>query len=248
MTLEVSIGNMSFAYRSSDGSHLPIFSNVTLSLRGGSIVGVVGRNGSGKSTLFNLIRGRIAPDMGNIGIRLDKLQDCRAISALAMVSLVTQLPDSSLCPTMTIFENYALVRSAGKWSTRLVFARAEREACRNLVAVAGMGLERNVDEQIRFLSGGQKQALSVLLALSLDRSILLMDEPTAALDHFSAVSVLNIAAGYGRKNNGIVAIISHKIDELLSVCDELVVVGNGEARQFTRQDIEWTVAGIQSLL
>lgn len=244
MTTLVSIENLSFAYRGDDGGTVPVFRDITLRLAGGgTILGVVGRNGSGKSTLFDLIRGRITPDSGSI-----RIQGAPQSGYPRMVSLVTQRPDASLCPTMTVLENFALVRTAGKWSMRLAFGRGQREECRKLVARAGMGLERDVDEQVRFLSGGQKQALAVLFALSMERAVLLMDEPTAALDHVSAAAVLRLAAEYGRTRNGAVAIISHKIDELLPICDGLVVVGDGVIQHFSKEDVEWTVSGIQALL
>lgn len=248
MTIKITFENMSFAYRTVNNGKVPVFRETSLTLPGGGIIGVIGRNGSGKSTLFDLIRGRIKPDTGTIHIHRDKQLQKQTSNAPTMVSLVTQRPDASLCPTMTILENYALVCSPARWSPRWAFNSSQRQACRRLVSTANMGLERNIDEQARFLSGGQKQALAVLFALSLERSILLMDEPTAALDHISATTVLNLAAEYGKQNNGIVAIISHRLEELLEVCDTLVVVGGGGLKQMTAQDVTWTLDGVRSLL
>lgn len=247
MMMEISIENLYFSYRGHGDADILVFHDVSLTLGGGNIVGVVGRNGSGKTTLFDLIRGRITPTSGTVSIKFDD-QTRQRQDSRAMISLVTQRPDASLCPTMTIFENYALVRTAGKWSARWAFGRAERERCRSIVSLADMGLERNIDEQVRFLSGGQKQALAVIFALSMERSILLMDEPTAALDHISSAIVLNLAAQYGRAQKGVVAIISHKIEDIISLCDSLIVVGSGRSVHFAKKNVEWTASGIKQLI
>ena len=240
----VSLRNVTFSYGAGGGSTaVPVFEGLNISMEAGQTIGIVGRNGSGKSTLFKLIRGVLTPDTGQVSFF-----SAGALNARPVVSLVSQKPDASLGPTMTVFENYLLARHGGKPSLRWAFTKKARKRCRDLVVRAEVGLDDKLDEQIRFLSGGQQQALSVLLGLMMDNPILLMDEPTAALDPLSADKVLDLAAEHVRERQGLVVIVSHRLAELLPRCDSIIILSGRKAEHRHRQESEWTMEAFRQAL
>lgn len=245
--IAVSIKNLRFSYKATDGTEVPIFKDINLSLRARQIIGIVGRNGSGKTTLLNLIRGMACPDAGIISVFSSTIVQDGTLRSKPSATLITQKPDASLGPSMTVFENYIFAKYGNNPSLRWAFRRKEKESCRNLISEAGIGLELKLDEQVRFLSGGQQQVLSVLFGLSSCNRLLLMDEPTASLDPISADCVLNLAVNYCRTWQGLVMIVSHKINELLPRCDALIVIGHGQAKYIDRQSTEWAVDAIHHL-
>ncbi len=245
----VSLRDVTFSYGADgDTTAIPVFTGLNLSIKTGQTVGIVGRNGSGKSTLLKLIRGALAPDTGRVALFSRMVAEAGVLHSRPKVSLISQRPDASLGPTMTVFENYLLARHGSRPSLRWAFTRKEREKCLALVRRAGVSLEDKLDEQIRFLSGGQQQALSVLLGLMLDDPILLMDEPTASLDPISADKVLDLAAEYVRERQGLATIVSHRLAELLPRCDSIIILIDGKAEHRYRHDSEWTMEAFRQAL
>lgn len=247
MHAAVEIESVSFSYHfgAANGS-VQVFDSLSLSLLSGQVTGIAGRNGSGKSTLFQLIRGALLPDTGAIRVHSKSVSHHGKSFVKPPVTLIAQKPSSSLCPSMTVFENYIFASKGRSPSIRWAIRGSEKQSCKTLLRQAEIGLESKLDEQVRFLSGGQQQALSVMLGLMGETPVLLMDEPTASLDPVSAEHVMELATQFGRQNGGTVAIVSHRLEELIQRCDRIAVIANGKARILSNNDDHWSVETLRS--
>lgn len=189
----------------------------------------VGANGSGKSTLLNLIAGSIYPDGGRItlhGRDIKKLPDYRRSRWIARVF---QNPLLGTAASLTVLDNFrmAALRRSVKWirpGTDRAFVRYVQER----VASLGMGLEDKLAQSMGTLSGGQRQALTLLMTVMTDVDILLLDEPSAALDPRSARQVMEIAERIISENKLTALLVTHNISEALRYGNRLIQMENGQ--------------------
>ena len=213
------ISNLCFSYGNETES--PVFQNSNISVEGSRIIGLVGINGCGKSTLLKLIKGDLVAQEGNISV-------CELpVTKLPNVSFITQQAIDNIFPKLTVFENYILFHNRNKSSFLLFDNKNNRQLCKEAIKAAGMGLENRLDEQVRFLSGGQQQALGIMLACDVTSPILLMDEPTASLDVFVAEKVLKIAIDEIRKKKGLLIFTSHNLHDIIRYTEHIIVIQKG---------------------
>lgn len=213
------ISNLRFSYGNETES--PVFQNSNISVEDSRIIGLVGINGCGKSTLLKLIKGDIIAQEGNISV-------CELpVTKLPNVSFITQQAIDNIFPKLTVFENYMLFHNRNKSSFLLFDKKNNRQVCKEAIKAAGMGLENRLDEQVRFLSGGQQQALGIMLACDVTSPILLMDEPTASLDVFVAEKVLKIAIDEIRKKKGLLIFTSHNLHDIIRYTEHIIVIQKG---------------------
>ncbi len=224
----IRIQNVDFAYRLQGGVRFGVLKNTTFSVPYGQIVGLVGRNASGKSTLLSVLRGFLVPQSGilTIGSKIIFKSGKRLDSP--DISLITQRADAGLAPTMTVFENYVLASKTRHQCLTWAYSKRTKDQCAILLKKAGMGLENKMEEQTRFLSGGQQQALSVLLSIDNTDSVLLLDEPTASLDAFSGSRILDLAITAMLSKSGSVILVSHRLHDIIERCQRIVVLNRGE--------------------
>src|SRR6185436_9916764 len=166
---------------------------VSLEIEEGSFVIVIGTNGSGKSTLLNAVAGSFVVDRGSISIAGSDVTRWPEHRRAAMIGRVFQNPFSGTAPSMTVAENLALAarRGLGRGLGRLLPARIHKEL-RDRVATLNMQLETRLHNPIGTLSGGQRQALTLLMATWRRPELLLLDEHTAALDPKSADQIVRL--------------------------------------------------------
>ena len=213
------ISNLCFSYGNETDS--PVFKNCNLLVEDSRIIGLVGINGNGKSTLLKLIKGDLSAQEGNISI-------CeQPVTELPNVSFITQQAIDNIFPKLTVFENFILFHNRNKSSFILFDNKDNRQLCKEAIKAAGMGLENRLDEQVRFLSGGQQQALGIMLACDVTSPILLMDEPTASLDFFVAEKVFKIAIDEIRKKEGLLIFTSHNLNDIIRYTEHIIVIQNG---------------------
>lgn len=223
----VRMQDVMFAYRLQGGARFDVLNGTTFTIPYGQNVGLIGRNASGKSTLLSILRGFLVPESGDVQIGSAVVSTKGRLVNRPKVSLISQRADAGLAPTMTVFENYALTAGDGVTGLKWAYSKRVKEQCRRLLSKAGMGLEDKVDEQVRFLSGGQQQALSVLLAIEYPEAVLLLDEPTAALDAFVAERVLNLAFSEMRSRRGTVVLVSHRVRDVAERCQRVIALQGG---------------------
>ena len=228
---------ISFAYIGANRIPVPVLRGLTLNLNYGQIVGLVGRNGSGKTTLLQVLCGRLKPQTGDVAVGSTTVVRSGRLVTRPRLAVISQRPDSSLAPTMSVYENYILASRTSPLNLRWSYSARNVMSCRELLARAGMGLEDKLKEQTRFLSSGQQQALAIMLAMLSDDPILFMDEPTAALDPISAAKILALAIFEIKQKQGCLVLVSHRIRDILEVCNRILILRNGVITQDISSDV-----------
>lgn len=170
-----------------------LFDGFSLSVNDGEFVSVVGSNGSGKTTILNIISGNLTSDSGTIMLDGEDMSKKPAYKRAAGIARVFQNPSMGTCSKMTIFENMSLADNKAK-SFNLSFGLNKKrfDFYRDSLRVLGMGLEDRMDAAAGTLSGGQRQALALIMATLYTPKLLLLDEHTAALDPRSADTVMQL--------------------------------------------------------
>ena len=201
---------------------------IDLSIEKGEFISVIGSNGAGKSTLLNVLAGEIRPTEGRIFIDgVDRSSEAVWRRA-GRVARVFQSPNDGVCPLLTIEENLALAAHRGH-SRRLGWAlgKNRREAFRELLSRARMGLENRLGEQVSRLSGGQRQALSLLMSVQGGSSILLLDEHLAALDPGAARLISEMTLSLVEKQGLTTLMVTHSMRDAINFGHRLLMLHQG---------------------
>lgn len=202
---------------------------INLHLNEGDFVTVIGGNGAGKSTMLNMVAGVYPVDCGNIvidGVDVTRLPEYKRAKYLGRVF---QDPMTGTAADMQIEENLALAARRGK--TRLLrvgITAKERKEYKELLKILDLGLEERLTAKVGLLSGGQRQALTLLMATLKKPKVLLLDEHTAALDPKTAKKVLDITEEIVQKNNLTTIMITHNMADAIRVGNRLIMMNNGK--------------------
>ena len=207
----------------------PALRELSLHLAPGDFVTVIGSNGAGKSTLFNAVAGSILTDCGSIvldGRDITMLPDYRRSK---FIGRMFQDPLRGTAPHMTIEENLALayLRASGHTSPFSVVSKADRAEFRARLAQLGLGLEDRMKQPVGLLSGGQRQALTLLMATLVTPKLLLLDEHTAALDPATAEKVLDLTKTIVAEKGITCMMITHNIASALALGDRTLMMADG---------------------
>jgi len=202
---------------------------INLNLKDGDFVTVIGGNGAGKTTLMNMVAGVYPVDEGHIvidGVDVTRLPEYKRAKYLGRVF---QDPMTGTAATMQIDENLALAARRGRpRGLKTGISSAERESYKELLKTLDLGLEERLTSKVGLLSGGQRQALTLLMATLKKPKLLLLDEHTAALDPKTAKKVLDITEEIVAKNNLTTIMITHNMADALRVGNRLVMMNNGK--------------------
>ena len=202
---------------------------LNLTLNEGDFVTVIGGNGAGKSTMLNAVAGTWFVDEGQIlidGTDVTKLPEHKRAAYLGRVF---QDPMTGTAATMGIEENLALAKRRGKLrSLRSGITKAEREEYRELLKVLGLGLEDRLTSKVGLLSGGQRQALTLLMATLKKPKLLLLDEHTAALDPKTAAKVLEITEMIVNRDHLTTLMITHNMQDAIAHGNRLIMMMEGK--------------------
>ena len=201
---------------------------VTLHLSPGDFVTVIGGNGAGKSTLMNSIAGTFRVDAGSIVIAGTDITKGPEHKRAKYIGRVFQDPMMGTAAGMMIEENLAIAARRGnaprlRWS----FSKAQRERFRELLAGLDLGLEDRLESKVGLLSGGQRQALTLLMATMAEPKLLLLDEHTAALDPKTAEKVLDITKSIVEKRKLTTLMITHNMKDALRLGNRLIMMHEG---------------------
>lgn len=205
-------------------------SGVNLHLAPGDFVTILGSNGAGKSTLFNAIAGSFPVDQGTVtldGRDITRLPDYKRSK---FIGRLFQDPLRGTAPNMTIEENMALayLRASEQRSPFSIVTRADRAEFRDRLAQLGLGLEDRMEHPVGLLSGGQRQALTLLMATLVTPRLLLLDEHTAALDPATAEKVLALTRQIVRDNGITCLMITHSIPSALDLGNRTIMMNDGQ--------------------
>ena len=205
-------------------------SGLNLYLAPGDFVTILGSNGAGKSTMFNAIAGTFQPDSGTVildGKDITRLPDYKRSK---FIGRMFQDPLKGTAPNMTIEENLALayLRASKARSPFSMVSSAERKEFREKLAQLGLGLENRMDTVVGLLSGGQRQALTLLMATLVTPKLLLLDEHTAALDPATAEKVLALTKQIVAENAITCLMITHNVQSALQLGNRTIMMKDGQ--------------------
>lgn len=201
---------------------------LSLSISEGEFLTVIGSNGAGKSTLLNTIAGEILPTSGTIMIDDDNVSQKPSFARANAVARVFQDPLAGTCGDLTVAENMALAQARGhKRGFKKALSRARRESFRDLVAGLKLGLENRLDTPMAALSGGQRQAISLLMATLSPLKILLLDEHTSALDPKTADFVMDLSKRIIAEHKLTALMVTHSLQQALDVGTRTVMLHEG---------------------
>jgi putative tryptophan/tyrosine transport system ATP-binding protein len=203
--------------------------NVSLTLADGSFLIIIGTNGSGKSTLLNAVAGTFFVDAGQLVLAGQHVTRWPEHLRAQLMGRVFQNPFSGTAPSMSIAENLALASHRGQrrglgWILNSRFRLELRERVRTL----NMGLENRLDNAIGSLSGGQRQALTLLMASWLKPKLLLLDEHTAALDPKSADQVIRLSHDIINRDKLTTLMVTHSMQQAVNLGDRIVMMHRGK--------------------
>ena len=222
------IQNVSKTFNAGTVNQKTALNGLNLKLNEGDFVTVIGGNGAGKSTMLNAVAGVWPVDEGKIiidGVDVTRLSEHQRA---AYIGRVFQDPMTGTAATMQIEENLALAARRGKPRTlRIGITKAEREQYRELLKTLDLGLEDRLTARVGLLSGGQRQALTLLMATLVTPKLLLLDEHTAALDPATAEKVLALTKQIVAEKGITCMMVTHNISSALSLGNRTVMMDAG---------------------
>ena len=221
--------NISLTFYPGTVNEKKALTDLSLHLPEGDFVTILGSNGAGKSTLFNTIAGTYTPDSGKVyldGKDITALPDYRRSK---QIGRLFQDPLKGTAPNMTIEENLALayLRANHTKSPFSMVSKADRAEFRDRLRMLNLGLEDRMDQPVGLLSGGQRQALTLLMATLVTPKILLLDEHTAALDPGTAEIVLELTKKIVAENNITCLMITHNMASALALGNRTIMMADG---------------------
>ena len=199
--------------------------DINLEIRDGDFVSIIGANGAGKSTLFNAICGSFMVDSGTIRLDGRNVTMIPEHKRAREIGRLFQDPMRGSAPDMSIEENLALAAGKGGWLSRV--SAADRKAFRDRLSLLGMGLEDRMRQPVGLLSGGQRQAMTLLMATYQTPKVLLLDEHTAALDPGTAEKVLELTRSIVEDNRITCLMITHNMQSALDLGNRTLMMDRG---------------------
>ncbi|MEN9406134.1 MAG: hypothetical protein RLZ12_418 [Bacillota bacterium] len=220
--------NISITLNKNTKLERPVLQNLSLTVTPGEFVVIIGPNGAGKSTLLNIITGSLKPDSGLVSLAKAKRKK--------NIAIVTQDPRVGTMEQLTIYENMALALKRGaKRGFKPIYNKKRKELFHRKLALLNMGLEKRITDLVANLSGGERQALSLIMACLTKTKILLLDEITAALDPKTATQIMHLADHIIRTEKLACLMITHNMNHALKYGDRTLLLKNGHfAESFTR--------------
>ena len=227
-----------------------ILNDVSLDIFEHDFITILGGNGAGKSTLFNVIAGTLPLTSGSIYILGENVTSYSPEKRAKYLSRVFQDPKMGTAPRMTVAENLLIAKFRGE-KRRLVPRRLShyRKEFQETIDKIGNGLEKHLDTPIEFLSGGQRQALSLLMATLKRPELLLLDEHTAALDPKTSVALMSLTDEFVNRDQLNALMITHHMEDALKYGNRLIVMKDGQIIQDLHQEekAKMTIADYYSL-
>lgn len=203
--------------------------DLNLTIDRGSFVTVIGSNGAGKSTMLGVLAGDILPNEGKVTVNGIDVSRKSTADRAGMIARVFQDPLAGSCGSLTIEENLALAARRGKRrGLRSALTRENREIFRQRIAKLGLGLEDRIHNRMDSLSGGQRQAVSLVMATLSNADVLLLDEHTAALDPGMADFVMKLTEKVIKENKLTTLMVTHSMRQALDYGERTVMLHGGK--------------------
>jgi putative ABC transport system ATP-binding protein len=225
----IELQNINKYYNPGTVNEMCLFHNFNLTIRDGEFVSVVGSNGSGKTSMLNIICGSIPINLGRIKISGEDITNMPEFIRQRRIGRVYQNPSMGTCPTMTILENMSLADNKGKTfnlsrGTNKKRLEYYRESLRSL----NLGLEDKMNVPVGSLSGGQRQAMALLMATMTPIEFLILDEHTAALDPKTAELIMQLTNQVVKEKGLTTIMVTHNLRYAVEYGNRLIMMHQGE--------------------
>ncbi len=217
-------------YNAGTVNEMCLFEDFNLSIENGQFVSVVGSNGSGKTSMLNIICGSIPLDSGTIYIGSENITHMPEFKRLRRIGRVYQNPAMGTCPHMTILENMALADNKGKpFNLRRGTDKRKVDGYREALKTLGLGLEDKLHVKVGVLSGGQRQAMALLMSTMTPIEFLILDEHTAALDPKTAEIIMELTDQIVKSKRLTTIMVTHNLRYAVDYGDRLLMMHQGQA-------------------
>lgn len=222
------LNHIDLCFNAGTPDEMRLFSDFSFAVPEGQFVSVIGSNGSGKSTLLNLICGTAQPDAGAIRFGGRVITGDSAVKRAAWIGRVFQDPKAGTCAHLSILENLSLAdHKGGAYGLGSGIPKHRKEHFRALLSLCGMGLENRLDAPVGTLSGGQRQALALVIATMSDIRLLILDEHTAALDPKSSETIMTLTSDLIAQRSMTTVMVTHNLRYAVTCGDRLVMMHQG---------------------
>jgi len=225
----LSLKNVHKTFHTGKANQVNAVNDVNLQINTGEFVVIVGANGSGKTTLLDMVAGSVSPSSGSINVDGSDVTKLREYSRSKWIARVFQNPMSGTASELSILDNFRLaaIRTRPKGLT-IGINETFKNQVKERISTLGMGLENKIDQQMGTLSGGQRQALTLLMSVMDNCKIVLLDEPTAALDPKSAQIVMKTADDLISHYRLTAILITHNLKDAFNFGNRLILMGEGQ--------------------
>lgn len=222
------IKNLSKSFNMGTDNEATIFSYFNIQINKGECTGILGANGCGKSTLFNIISGVLTPEKGDIILGGKNINKLKESERARFIGRVHQNPSMGVSPSLTILENISLSdKKCQKFTLRRLIKKNRIEQYKEILKTLDLGLEDKLDTEVKFLSGGQRQSLSLLMATLNKPELLLLDEHTAALDPKTSRLIMEKTQELIKTQSITTMMISHNVKDTIKYSDRIVMLDKG---------------------
>lgn len=223
------IKNLYKSFNKGTENEIKVFEDFNLTIHEGTCTAIIGSNGCGKSTLMNIISGSIKLDKGQIILNGEDITDLREEQRAIYFGKVHQNPSLGVSPSLTILENMSLADKKGeKFALKKLVKMSNIARYREILKTLDLGLEDKLSTKVKFLSGGQRQSLSLCMATMKNPAILLLDEHTAALDPKTSTVIMKQTRKMIEQNNITTIMISHNMRDAITYSDRVVMLDSGK--------------------
>jgi putative ABC transport system ATP-binding protein len=224
----INVEHIGITFNRGNALEMRALQDINLSIPAGQFVTVIGSNGAGKSTLLNILAGELIPDSGRVLVDDRDITVWPVYRRSSIIARMFQDPRAGICETMSIIENIAIAsaRTAPRGFRFGINATIRRVAIERL-AMLGLGLEKRLDDRVALLSGGQRQALALIMATFGPTKLLLLDEHTAALDPAAAQQVMELTAGVVRSLGITTVMVTHSMRQALDYGARTIMLHQG---------------------
>ncbi|MGL5440086.1 MAG: ABC transporter ATP-binding protein [Filifactoraceae bacterium] len=223
------IQNLQKTFNQNTENQLKLFSNFNLHIEEGQLVTILGGNGCGKTTLFNLISRNLNCDGGSIILDNKNITKLPEEELASLISKVHQNPSMGVSPSLTILENLSLAyKKNKKFGFKKLIQKSELDNFLQKLRELNLGLENKLNAKVKYLSGGQRQALSLIMATLHHPKLLLLDEHTAALDPKTSKIIMEKTQELIWKNKITTLMISHNLRDALQYSNRIIMLKSGE--------------------
>ncbi|MGO1470810.1 MAG: ABC transporter ATP-binding protein [Tissierella sp.] len=223
------INNLSKTFNKQTDHEIKVFEGFNLEIEKNKCTAIIGSNGCGKSTLLNMIAGSIMSDNGHIMLEDKNIGKLKEERRSVHIGRVYQNPSMGVSPSLTILENMSLAdKKSESFTLRRLVKKNRIPEYIKLLKELDLGLENQLNTQVRFLSGGQRQSLSLVMATMKHPDLLLLDEHTAALDPKTSFVVMEKTREIIEKNNMTTLMISHNMKDAIDYSDRIIMLDKGK--------------------